>query len=76
MAKVRKIKVIKQSDMKQASPKSNPRVKIAVAKKATRRMADTVGDWVAEVQDQKARKTLEAKAALKLLFGSADLNET
>jgi hypothetical protein len=36
-------------------------------------MVETVGDWVAEVRE---RKSMETKAAVRLLFAPADLNET
>jgi hypothetical protein len=68
MAKVRNIKVIKRSNIQET-----PRTKISDARKATRNMVETVGDWVAEVRE---RKSMETKAAVRLLFSPADLNET
>lgn len=68
MANIRKIKVIKRS----GEAKSAPRTKLADARKATRQMVETVGDWVAEMHDRKSKET---RAAVKLLFGPAEMSE-
>ncbi|QQS32936.1 MAG: hypothetical protein IPM50_15015 [Acidobacteriota bacterium] len=69
MAKVRKIKVIKRS----SETSGAPRTKLEDARKATRQIVETVGDWVAEMHE---RKSNETRAAVKLLFGPAEMSES